>query len=370
LPPGFAEIQLASGLDPTAMEFSPDGRLFILEKPGRVRIMKNDLLLATPFVTVSADNQNERGLSGIAFDPGFAVNGHIYLYYTVLNGSPGAATHNRVVRVTADPSDPDRAISGSETTILDLDPISSSNNIHMGGGLFFREGKLYIGTGEAGVGSRSQSFSSLMGKMLRINPDGSIPTDNPFYHTTSGNYRAIYALGLRNPFSFDIQAGSGMVYLNDVGGHNGSYEEINELLPAANYGWPHFEGSAPIGQNGYQNPVHAYPPGSHNNGYAICGGTFYNPPGTGPGRFPAGYTGLYFFGDYVNRWVKTYNPATAEVLGFSTDHHRPITGSAARARAGTDTVSDFLHRGGYRGRKWLEIGLTAEVSTSTPFRTR
>lgn len=324
LPLGFAEVQLATGLDPSAMEFAPDGRLFVLEKPGRVRIVKNDTLLPTPFLTLATDNYNERGLSGIAFDPGFATNGFVYLYYTVLNGVPGASTHNRVIRVTADPSNPDRVLNGSQITLLDLDAIASDQAIHMGGGMFFREGKLYIGTGEAGVGSRSQSLTSLMGKILRINPDGSIPSDNPYYSATTGNFRAIYALGLRNPFSFDVQPGSGLVYINDVGGHSGSYEEINPLIAGANYGWPDRAGFSPVGQTIYQNPVHAYPPGGHNSGYAICGGVFYNPATTGPGRFPDLYTGLYFFGDYVNRWIRTFNPATSEVTQFSTDHHRPL----------------------------------------------
>lgn len=325
LPSGFAEIQVATGLDPSAMEFSPDGRLFILEKPGRVRILKNDVLLPVPFVTVAADNHNERGLSGIAFDPDFATNGHVFLYYTVLNGVPGASTHNRVIRVTADSANPDRALAGSQTTVLDLDTIQPENAIHMGGGMFFRDGKLHIGTGEAGVGGRSQSMTSLMGKILRIHSDGSIPADNPFYQTASGKFRAIYALGLRNPYSFDVQAGDGMVYLNDVGGHSGSYEEINSLAAGANYGWPENEGVVSAGQSAYQSPIHAYPPGGHQSGHAICGGVFYDPPATGQGRFPAGFTGLYFFGDYVNRWIKTYNPATSTVADFSSNHHRPLS---------------------------------------------
>src|SRR5947208_16669473 len=118
LPPGFSESVLASGISsPTAMEFAPDGRLFVCQQNGQLRVIKNDVLLAAPFLTVTPDSNGERGLLGVAFDPNFASNQRVYIYYTV----PGSPPHNRVSRFTASG---DVAVSGSETVILELNNLS------------------------------------------------------------------------------------------------------------------------------------------------------------------------------------------------------------------------------------------------------
>ncbi|MGB9155899.1 MAG: PQQ-dependent sugar dehydrogenase, partial [Chthoniobacterales bacterium] len=182
------------------MEFAPDGRLFVCLQTGQVRVIKNGSLLATPFLSLSVDSSGERGLIGIAFDPNFTNNHYVYVYYTV----PTSPIHNRVSRFTAAG---DVAASGSEVVILNLDNLSGATN-HNGGGLHFgSDGKLYIGVGENANGANAQTLSNLLGKVLRINSDGSIPTDNPFYNSASGNNRAIWALGLRNPFTFAFQPG-------------------------------------------------------------------------------------------------------------------------------------------------------------------
>ncbi|HQW27138.1 MAG TPA: PQQ-dependent sugar dehydrogenase, partial [Saprospiraceae bacterium] len=169
LPPGFAAVLVAQDLDPTAMAITPDGRIFITEKSGRVRIVDNGQLLDDPFLVLEVDNYNERGLSGIAFDPAFEQNGYLYLYYTVKG-----ANHNRVSRFTADGN---YAMPGSETILLDIDPLAST--VHNAGSMSFGpDGKLYVSIGDGANGNTSQDMNSLLGKVIRINADGSIPEDN------------------------------------------------------------------------------------------------------------------------------------------------------------------------------------------------
>jgi glucose/arabinose dehydrogenase len=210
LPANFTEALVASGISsPTAFDFAPDGRLFVCQQNGRLRVIKNGSLLSTPFVTVSVNSSGERGLLGVAFHPNFASTPYVYVYYTT-STSP---IHNRVSRFLAAGD----VASGSEEIILDLENLSSATN-HNGGGIHFGpDGKLYVGVGENANGSNSQTLSNRLGKLLRLNPDGSIPTDNPFYNTASGVNRSIWALGLRNPFTFAFQPGTGRLFINDVG---------------------------------------------------------------------------------------------------------------------------------------------------------
>src|SRR6476661_564477 len=122
VPPGFREVTVASGLAaPTAMQFAPDGRLFICEQAGRLRVVKNGSLLPTPFVTVTVDSNGERGLLGVAFDPNFATNHFIYVYYTATT----PAVHNRISRFTANGN---VAVAGSEVVIFELDNLSRATN--------------------------------------------------------------------------------------------------------------------------------------------------------------------------------------------------------------------------------------------------
>src|SRR5688500_548474 len=211
LPAGFTETQVATGLtNPTAMEFAPDGRLFVCQQAGQLRVIKNGVLLAIPFLSLTVDPSGERGLLGIAFDPNFATNNFVYVYYTATT----TPRHNRVSRFTANG---DVAVAGSEVAILDLDNLSSATN-HNGGAIHFGpDGKLYVAVGENANGSNSQTLNNRLGKMLRINPDGSIPTDNPFYNTATGLNRAIWSMGLRNPYTFAFQRTTGRMFINDVG---------------------------------------------------------------------------------------------------------------------------------------------------------
>src|SRR6187455_2329085 len=199
LPTGFTESQVVTGLsNPTAMAFAPDGRLFVCLQGGQLRVVKDGALLPTPFLTVTVSSSGERGLLGIAFDPQFTTNGFVYVYYTATT----PAIHNRVSRFTANG---DTALAGSEVVLLELNNLSSATN-HNGGAIHFGpDGKLYIAVGENANGANSQTLANLLGKVLRINSDGTIPNDNPFFNTATGNNRAIWALGLRNPFTFAFQ---------------------------------------------------------------------------------------------------------------------------------------------------------------------
>lgn len=332
-PEGFIETRLAEGLNPTAMTIAPDGRIFILEKNGRVLVVENDELLTEPLIELAVDDENERGLGGIVLDPDFETNQYFYLYYTV----PGE-DHNRVSRFTADNN---AVVEGSEVTILDLDILEGS--VHNGGAMGFgADGKLFIATGDGAHSDNAQDLNSLLGKILRINKDGSIPEDNPFYGQTSGKNRAIWALGLRNPFSFAIDPVTGIFLANDVG--QSGWEEINVIEKGKNYGWPMLEGKNRKGYDepeNYQEPLFDY---DHEVGCSIIGAAFYNPETY---TFPEKYHGKYFFADYCKGFIKVLDPESGEELEtFATDIDRPLAFVVApdgsfyyleRGRAGDNT---------------------------------
>ena len=293
LPFGFVETTVASGIaSPTAMAIAPDGRIFVCSQTGALRVIKNGVLLSTPFVTITVDSTGERGLLGVAFDPNFNLNRFIYLYHTV----PGTPPHNRVTRFTANG---DVVAPGSFRIILELNPLSTATN-HNGGALHFGpDGKLYIATGDNARGSNSQDLRLLLGKILRINSDGTAPSDNPFVQSTTARHE-IWALGLRNPFTFAFRGTSSFMFINDVG--QTTWEEINLGQAGANYGWPATEG--PTTNPLYKSPVYYY---GHGQGCAITGGAFYSP---GTTNWPSSYIGKYFFGDYCSGFIRMLNPST------------------------------------------------------------
>ena len=222
LPEGFTETAISGLSNPTAMQIAPDGRIFVCQQGGALRVIKNGILLSTPFITLSVDPRGERGLLGIAFDPNFATNNFLYLYYTV----PSSPGRNRVSRFTANG---DVAVPGSETIIWELNDLTDATN-HNGGAIHFGpDGKLYIAVGENADPENSETLANMLGKMLRINANGTIPEDNPFFNIASGNNRSIWAIGLRNPFTFAFQPGTGRLFINDVGQDN--WEEINRGSP-------------------------------------------------------------------------------------------------------------------------------------------
>jgi len=364
LPAGFAETEVAEELNPTTMSFAPDGRLFLCEKQGLLRVIVDGSLVQAPVLDISAkvDHWNERGLLSVCFDPGFSRNGWIYIYYTFSktpDDSSRSTSNNRVSRFTlkgnvADPK--------SELVLLELNKLSKTG-WHNGGGLGFgKDGKLYVSTGENANGPYAQDSSNLLGKLLRINKDGSIPKDNPNYRDFKDDNRAIVALGLRNPFSIAVQPTTGLLYLSMVGAN---FEQIEAYDTAAapvavNYGWPGIDGP-PRNQPqppGYRAPVHAYDHG-RGSAVALCGGDFYNPAKPGADGFPAEYTGGFFFSDYGG-WIKAIDPAKPEMRrDFATDIDRPIDVDIAPdgslwyiERAGKPGGSDESNTSSKNGSVW------------------
>ncbi len=227
--PGFNQVLVANGISsPTVMSFAPDGRLFVAQQTGALRIIENGILLSTPAITLSVNSSGERGLLGIAFDPDFNNNHFIYLYYTL-----SSATNNRISRFTLTGNTISPA---SESVILNLDPLSSATN-HNGGTIQFGiDGKMYVGVGENANSANSQNLDTYHGKILRINADGSVPAGNPFTSGTAQRQR-VWEYGMRNPYTLSIQPGTGRIFVNDVG--QNTWEEVNDCTTGGlNYGWP------------------------------------------------------------------------------------------------------------------------------------
>ncbi|MFN8521918.1 MAG: PQQ-dependent sugar dehydrogenase [Chloroflexota bacterium] len=232
---------LVSGVQlPAAMVYDPTGRLFFVEvNAGRLRVFKDGGLQPESVAEFPVHKGSESGLLGLALDPAFQENHFIYVYYSEAEPArPEVGTRNRVMRMV------ERDGRGTELTpILDNLPINEVGAVdaHQGGALIFgRDGKLYISMGETGNPPMAQDPTSPLGKILRINPDGSIPTDNP----TAGS--AIYASGLRNPWGFAMHPKTGAIYLSNNG--NKSHDKIMLLQPGANYGWPVIEGHSEDGR--------------------------------------------------------------------------------------------------------------------------
>ncbi len=322
LPTNFTETQLASGFsNPTAMAFAPDGRLFVCQQNGQLRVVKNGALLATPFVSLTVDANGERGLLGVAFDPNFATNQFVYVYYTATTPQ----IHNRVSRFTASMANPDVAAAGSEVPIFDLNNLSGATN-HNGGAIHFGpDGKLYVAVGENANPANAQTVGNLLGKILRINSDGTIPGDNPttfpgIAASPSGNNRAIWSVGLRNPYTFVFQPGSGRMFINDVG--QNTWEEINDGIAGSNYGWNTCEGACTPPNANFRDPLFQYGHGSSaTTGCAITGGAFYNP---GSVNFPSDYIGKYFYAEFCSGWIRRFDPATGTSAPFATGISNPV----------------------------------------------
>jgi glucose/arabinose dehydrogenase len=305
LPAGFTDSLVASVPAPTALAFTPDGRLLVTSQSGALRVVQGGTLLDTPALDfgsgICADN--ERGLLGVATDPAFTVNHFIYLYYTAATGSSCTNRVSRFVLSNANVVDP-----ASESILINS---PSPGCCHNGGDLQFgKDGYLYVSVGDGGLGGRDRSV--LLGKILRITSDGGIPPDNPFLGADSARCNVTgstdpgkicqetYSWGLRNPFriAFDPNASGTRFYINDVG--QSTWEEIDAAQAGADYGWNVREGFCATGSTtdcgpppaGMTNPIFAY---AHANGCdAITGGAFVP-----NGLWPDAYNGSYLFADYL-----------------------------------------------------------------------
>ena len=314
VPDGFQVRTIATGMTgAVALETLPDGRVLLCEQTGALRVVRDGKLLPQPFLTVSVDTNWERGLIGVTIDPNFETNPYVYVCYVAKE----PYTHHVISRFRVEG---DVAKAGSEQILLTGDDQSTlGGNVpagHQGGALHFGpDGCLYVAIGEQTNGPASQMLDTFQGKLLRIHADGSIPNDNPFLEKTQGKYRAIWAYGLRNPFTFAFHP-SGDMLINDVGGN---FEEINRGVAGGNYGWSTVE-HGPTDDPRFLGPVHIYPQAS------ISGGAFVPLES----HWPREYRGQYLFADFVHGWIHSIDPKTAHAIlanepkSFGTGFRRPV----------------------------------------------
>ncbi len=299
---GYSWTRITSGLElPVDIQSAGDGsgRLFIVEKRGRILIFQNGSLLGSPFLDIQdkVDSQNiEEGLLGLAFHPHYTSSGLFYVNYVDLNGNTVIASFH------VSTNNPNRADPASEVDLLHVNQPYSN---HKGGGLAFGpDGYLYIGLGDGGSEGdplrNGQNLQTLLGKMLRINVDAgvpfAIPSDNPF--ARAGGSPEIWAFGLRNPWRFSFDRLTGGLYIGDVG--QDTWEEIDFVPSGApgglNFGWSNYEGNHPYhdqppASTSFTFPVAEY---SHANGCAVTGGYVYR------GVALPAWQGVYVYGDYCS----------------------------------------------------------------------
>ena len=330
LPADFRETRIADTFrQATQMVVTPDGRVLICEQAGRVLVVKNDVLLPTPFVTLAAgtvDGTSSRGLMGIAVSPDFDNDGRVYLFYTHL----GAPSFNRIIRVRASAANPDVAeVDAGGAPVIDrsydLSPQGTSS-IHNSGAMRFSGGLLYVATGDNNDRVNAQNLGHSAGKILRMTADLLPAPGNPYAASAgvSEHQKRLWARGMRNPWSMAVHPTTGVVHVSDVGSDEGAggtpnsdgvpREEVNfvptvaSLASELDYGWPSTEGAGPNLVHTYLNAPSEDVAGSD---CAVVGATFYKPDrGRFPSsrRFPSSYEGAYFFGDHCSGKIK-YLPA-------------------------------------------------------------
>ena len=306
---------------PHSIRFSPDGRLFLLEQNGRVKIVRPSGV--TTALTLNPADIIEpfgsAGLLSIAFPPDFdpEATSYVYLQYTHEPTPGNDFPHNVISRFTiaGDVIDPN-----SEEILVHLDSLIGGDGtfktMHYGGDMEFgADGMLYAATGDLLIGSNARNLNNRYGKILRYHPDGSIPTSNPYYDTLSGARRAIYSIGLRNPFKLALDRRNGDILIGDVGASN--WEEVN-VLPAGDagldFGWSATEGYTTDPR--FVSPVLAYPHSSglagpgEPFGCAVMGGDVYRPKQR---MLPRQYAGDFFLADHCQGWMRTVDPATGAV---------------------------------------------------------
>lgn len=281
LPEGYKQKDLISGLDAVASAVLPDGRVLAIEKYGKVHLIKDGVRQTTAFMDWESRTMSrfEKGMMAIIADPNFATNKYIYVQYCKAGGN-GTDQVSRFT-VNGDVVDP-----ASEKLIMSLGDAGA--NYHHGSGLLIADGKLYIGSGnrggigDAGVGpANAGNRNVVMGKILRVNiPEGDIPSDNPFYTQNTGDARAVFAWGLRNPFTMSYNPTTKAIWFSHVMSNAGD-DAVHELVAGQDYGYYQRAGRTPLWTAS----------SSGTGGRAMIGSLWYT--GT---NFTTEWRGMYYFG--------------------------------------------------------------------------
>ncbi|HTO86253.1 MAG TPA: PQQ-dependent sugar dehydrogenase [Thermoanaerobaculia bacterium] len=325
---GFSDTAVAQGLSsPTDFDWTPDGRMLILEKAGNVRIVVGGALQTTPALNwvANVDSGSEKGLLGICIDPNFGTNGYVYLYYTT------KTPKNRISRFTMVGDTLDAL---SETVILDN--IDATNGNHNGGTLLIGpDGKLWAAPGDSGTGgakSQDTSTGHFNGKVLRMELDGSPAAGNPFIGSLTAEER-IFAYGFRNPFRFSFRPSNGALFVGDVG--ENTYEEVDVVTAGNNYGWPAVEG--PSGAcpytSGCLGPIFYY---DHTVGQSIIGGIFVT-----SAAYPAVIQGKYLVADYSAKWIRFLDVNASNMVMGGLQNFATADGGAVSFKTGPDGLVYF-----------------------------
>lgn len=307
-----------SGLSNPAFITSPPGdpRMFIVELPGRIRILRDGVLLSQPFLDIRSlvSSGGERGLFSVAFHPEYPQNGFFYVSHTDLSGASRIARY----RVSANPDVAD--VTSAKIILSVAQPYAN----HNGGPIAFGpDGMLYIGLGDGGSGGdplgHGQNRATLLGSLLRIDVDSgdpyAIPPDNPFVNDPDARPE-IWAYGLRNPWRFSFDRESGDLYVADVG--QNAWEEVN-AVPAdsagINYGWNRMEGrhcyaSGGCSVSGLTLPVYEY--ANSSDTCSVTGGYVYR------GAAIPDVIGAYFFADYCEGRLRSFRVQSGEAMDART----------------------------------------------------
>lgn len=318
LPLGFTLKKLTGNVivRGTDLAHAPDGRIFITELDGALKVLQNGVV--STVTTVPKASGSEQGLLGITLHPQFASNGRLYIFYT---NAAGTLHYLDMLVITA------ANTVASTTRIMQFDPIL--NGAHNGGALLFKDGLLYIAIGESNVPAEAVKLDTYRGKILRLTENGDPAPGNPYYNETgaSRQKRSIWAIGMRNPWKMALDPLSKKIFVINVGG---GWEEVNDVTnpdPAKNYnyGWD---------QRGLSNteqdantilPVFAY---RHENwGCAITSGVFFNPPVT---NYPAQYRNRFYMTDYCDDWLRSIDAAnpTPAFQEFATEGFTRVLGAS------------------------------------------
>jgi glucose/arabinose dehydrogenase len=337
VPAGFDDSLVAKVGRPTAMAFTPDGRILVTSKYGRLFVIQDGALVSTPAIDLSARicDDGERGLLGVAVDPAFDSNHYVYLYYTFkkFGSCPVEATGTPVNRVSRFVLRDSNVIKPISERIL-IDNIPNYGGIHDAGDLEFgKDGNLYVSVGDGGCdyaldsdcdsrNDAARDQNVLLGKILRITPAGGIPPHNPYTGIGSARCnltgmtdpgttcRETFSWGLRNPWriAFDPNATHSRFFIDDVG--QGTWEEIDKGHKGADYGWNVREGPCSVGSRtncgpppaGMTNPIWSY---DHSTGCtAVTGGAFVP-----NGIWPAAFDNTYLYGDFICGKIVRLTPA-------------------------------------------------------------